>query len=144
MREGPGINGIDAIDAEARARLNAWGVASDAYDGCLCTRLAEPGRVELIIGRWPTETVATEVADLNLRIALALAEKQLPAALARGILAAATQDFVDRVRPLDPYDWLSLARAAQSLATARIEDYVAALAADGPLVPALEDGEVTR
>ena len=58
---------------------------------------------------------------------------------AKGVLAAATQDFVDRVRPLYPYDWLTLVRTAQSLTNARIEDYVAALAADGPLV-ADEDG----
>jgi hypothetical protein len=114
-------------------------VAADAYDGCLCTRLAPPGRADTIAGRWPAETVATEVADLNLRVAVALADMKLPAALAKGVLAAATQDFVDRVRPLYPYDWLTLVRTAQSLTNARIEDYVAALAADGPLV-ADEDG----
>ena len=124
--------------------LDAWGVAADAYDGCLCTRLTRPGLAELIAGRWPAETVATEVADLNLRIAIALAEMKLPAALARGILAAATQDFVDRVKPLYPYDWLTLIREAQALTNERIEDYVAALAADGPLVPDVQEDGVSR
>ena len=45
------------------------------------------------------------------------------------------QDFIDEVRPTDSDDWLTLVRMARSVTRERIEDYVAAVAADGPLVP---------
>ena len=40
-----------------------------------------------------------------------------------------------RVKVTDPDDWLSLVRGAGAVPRDRIEDYVAAAAADGPLVP---------
>jgi hypothetical protein len=80
--------------------------------------------------------MASRVADLNLHVALTLYELQLPAALARHVLEAAMQDFIDEVRPSDPNDWLTLARAAERLSRERLEDYVASAAAvDGPLAP---------
>jgi len=54
-------------------------------------------------------------------------------------MAAAMQDFVDSVNPTDGNDWLTLSRAAQAIADDRFEDYVAAAAADGPLVPDTSD-----
>ena len=79
--------------------------------------------------------LASGVGDLNLRVALALHELKLPAALAKGVLAHATQDYVDTVKPLHGNDWLTMARWAQQLPTERVADYVAALTADGPLIP---------
>jgi hypothetical protein len=119
--------------------LRAWGMAASAYDGCICTMVTPPGRWMLGAGRSPRGTVATHVPDLNLRVAVALAELKLPAALARGVLAAAMQDYVDRVKPLYADDWLTLVRAAQALSTERIQDYIAALTINGPLVPARPD-----
>jgi hypothetical protein len=110
-------------------------MAASAYDGCICTMLTPPGQWILGAGRSPRGTVATHVADLNLRVAVALAELKLPAALARGVLGAAMQDYVDRVKPLYPDDWLTLVRAAQALSAERIQDYIAALTINGPLVP---------
>jgi hypothetical protein len=75
------------------------------------------------------------MADLNLRVAVALSELKLPAALAKGVLAAAMQDYVDRVKPLYPDDWLTLVRSAQALSIQKMQDYVATLTANGPLVP---------
>ena len=37
---------------------------------------------------------------------------ELPAVLAKTVLAAAVQDFVEDVAPTDPVDWWSLARGA--------------------------------
>jgi hypothetical protein len=68
-------------------------------------------------------------------VALALAELKLPAALARAVLATAMQDYVDRVKPLHADDWLTMVRSAQALSKARIDEYVSALTASGPLVP---------
>jgi hypothetical protein len=126
------------------ANLSAWGVAADAYDGCVCIRLRRPGGWLLVIGRWPQGTVATEVADVNLRVALALADLKLPAALAKGVLAAAMQDYVDHVKPLHPDDWLTLVRSAQSISNERIQDYVAGLTANGPLIHDGSTGEVNN
>jgi hypothetical protein len=65
-----------------------------------------------------------------------LAERKLPSALARAVLASAMQEFIDAAAPTDPNDWWSLSREARTLARQRFEDYVAAAAAiDGPLVP---------
>jgi hypothetical protein len=126
------------------ATLDAWGMAASAYDGCICTVLAPPGRWILGAGRWPRGTVATHVADLNLRVAVALAELKLPAALARGVLAAAMQDYVDRVKPSYPDDWLTLVRSAQAFSTERIQDYIATLTINGPLVPDSSDNDSLR
>ena len=79
--------------------------------------------------------MATGVADLNLHVAVMLRDLQLPAALARHVLTAAVQDFVDNVKPTDAFDWLTLARAAQQVSREQVEDYVASAAADGPLLP---------
>jgi hypothetical protein len=123
--------------------LRAWGVAAGAYSGCLCTVFPTPGRSIFLAGRWPSGAVATQVADLNLRIVIALADWQLPAALARDVLASATQDYIDRVRPLYSDDWLTMVRFAQALAQSRIEDYLGTLTASGPLVPytSADDGD---
>ena len=59
----------------------------------------------------------------------------LPAALAKVVLSAAVQDFIDEARPTDDGDWLSLSRAARAVTRERIEDYVAAATATGPLLP---------
>jgi hypothetical protein len=51
------------------------------------------------------------------------------------VLTAATQDYIDEVRPIHQNDWLTMVRSGQSLTRDRVEDYVAGLTADGPLVP---------
>ena len=80
--------------------------------------------------------IAIHVPDLNLHVAEMLYELRLPAALARHVLSAAVQDFIDEARPTDANDWLTLVRAAQNLSRERIEDYIAAAAtSNGPLVP---------
>jgi hypothetical protein len=114
--------------------LDRWGMASDETDACLCTAMPPPGQAALVSGRLRFGALATHVADINLRIAEELSRLHLPAALARGVLAAAVLDYVDQVRPRDGNDWLTLVRTAQAIPGPRVEDYVAALTADGPLV----------
>ncbi len=115
--------------------LDAWGMAALPTTGCLCTRLAPPGRWTRLTGRPQLGLLATTVADLNLRVAHVLHEARLPAAIAKHVLAAAMQDFIDEVKPVNADDWLTLVRGARSVAQERLEDYIAAAAADGPLVP---------
>jgi hypothetical protein len=80
--------------------------------------------------------MAAGIPDLNLHVAILLAEMHLPASLARTVLAAAALDFTEDAKPSDPNDWWTVARAARAIPRERIEDYIAAAAAvDGPLVP---------
>jgi hypothetical protein len=114
--------------------LDSWGMAAYVSAGCVCTMMPAPGRLPLLMGRPQIGLLATAVPDLNLHVARMLAELHVPAMLARAVLASAAQDFVDSVRSTDPDDWLSLVRSARTLTRLQVEDYVAAAAADGPLV----------
>jgi hypothetical protein len=116
------------------AELDAWGMAAVAT-GCVCPRLPRPGSWPSLIGRPQLGLIAVGVADLNLHVAVMLKEMQLPAALARVILSGAMQDFIDEVRPTDDGDWLTLVRRARLVPRDRVEDYIAAATATGPLVP---------
>jgi hypothetical protein len=116
------------------AELDAWGMTSVAT-GCVCPRLPRPGTWPSFIGRPQLGLIAVGVADLNLHVAVMLKEMQLPAALARVILSGAMQDFIDEVRPTDDGDWLTLVRRARLVPRDRVEDYIAAATATGPLVP---------
>jgi len=117
------------------AALDQWGTASYATAGCACLAMPSPGAWRRLLGRPQLGLLATAVADLNLHVALTLRDLHLPAAIERHVLAAATQDFIDEVEPNSSDDWLTLVRAAQRIGRERIEDYVAAVAADGPLAP---------
>ena len=116
-------------------QLQAWGMSMLASEGCVCSRLALPGRASLLWGRPQLGLTASVVADLNLHVAVTLKELDLPAALAKMILSGAMQDFVDEVKPTDDADWLTLARTARLVPRDRVEDYIAAATAGGPLVP---------
>ena len=117
--------------------LDPWGTSALVSTGCVCTRMPSPGGLPLVVGRRQIGLLASAVPDLNLHIARSLARLRVPARLAKYVLSAALQDFVDEVRGTDPDDWLSLVRGAAAVPLERIEDYVAAAAADGPLLPDL-------
>jgi hypothetical protein len=117
------------------ASLDPWGMSALASGGCLCTRVAPPSQWRLMTGRPQLGLMAETVADLNLHVAVTLRDLQLPAAVAKAVLSAAVQDFIDEARPTDFNDWLTLVRTAQSVPRERIEDYVAVATSDGPLVP---------
>jgi len=113
--------------------LDRWGTSSNTTDACLCLAAPAPGGAILHAGRPQTGEFASQVADLHLHAAEALAALHLPAQLARGVLSAAVQDYVDGVHPLHPSDWLTLVRTAQAIPTDRVADYVGMLTADGTL-----------
>jgi hypothetical protein len=113
-------------------------------DACFCTRIDLPSRWLVLSGRPQLGVIATQVADLTLRIATVLHDLSLPAGLARDVLLASTADFVDEVRPTDADDWLTMVRVAQDWPRARIEDYVAVLSAGGVLVPVDGNGQGAR
>ena len=115
--------------------FGAWGMAAAAPFGCFCTQLTTPARWMPMARRPQLGLTAAVVGDLNLHVAVMLKQLQLPAALARVVLAAAAQDFIDSVKPTDPGDWLTLARTARTTPRERMEDYISAATATGPLIP---------
>jgi hypothetical protein len=119
--------------------FNSWGTYGLRPAGCLCSRLAQPDDWRFWLGLSQAGLPAILVADLPLNVAVVLHNLHLPAALAKHVLAAAMQDFVDGINPTDGNDWLTLARAAQAVDRTRFEDYVAAATADGPLVADSDD-----
>ena len=113
-----------------------WGTAATPLTGCLCLDFPDPPALDRVVGRAGTGLVTSRMADLKLRVLERLDQLRLPPALARGVLASALQDYLDEVRPAHGDDWLTLARHVDRIAADRFDDYVAALTAGGPLVPA--------
>jgi len=132
----------EQFSALARARLGglreqdaaAWGTAALAT-GCLCLQMPAPRVPELVLGRAADGMVGSQSADLMLRIAMLLAELQLPAPLASPVMSYAMRDFLDAVRPEHPADFDAYTRAAHALSRAMVEDYISAIAAVGALRP---------
>jgi hypothetical protein len=124
-----------ALGAGLVPELHRWGMSMVASEGCPCSRLTPPGRWPTLLGRPPLGLTGSAVADLHLHAAIMLRELRLPAALAKVVLSGAAQDFIDDVRPTDDADWLTLARTARTVTRERIEDYIAAATAAGPLIP---------
>jgi hypothetical protein len=119
-----------------RADLDAWGAPAVQTWGCACLRFPPTDGWRMMAGRQQQALIAASLVDVQLKVALLLAELRLPAALARPVMASAMQDFLDRAAPTDVGDWWSLSRAAQAMSRERFEDFVATAAAvDGPLVP---------
>jgi hypothetical protein len=123
------------------AALAAWGASSMPATGELATRLPRPRPWEEVTGHDGTGRLAATLADLPLAIARRLHSRRLPAALAPGVLEAATADLVDRVEAPHPDDWRALVAFVPRLLDERFDDYVAALTADGPLRPVVSEGD---
>ena len=71
-----------------------------------------------------------------MRLVEGLATLGLPAALLPSLLSFATQDLIDGASPTDGDVTKVVFQFAHDLSVERIEDYVAALAGNGPLAPA--------
>jgi hypothetical protein len=127
---------IGEAESTPLRRPDAWGTSSVARDGCLCLRYPDSMTWETLAGRAGIAFVAENMPDLGLRVAEFLSALGLPARLARGILAFATQDVLDTGRPAYLDDWSALVNAVRHLPDARLVDAVAALTNGGPLVPA--------
>jgi hypothetical protein len=55
------------------------------------------------------------------------------------VLSVASQDLLDHVRVSHADDWPGLVAEAQRVVRGRMEDYVAALTNDGPLIPLMQE-----
>ena len=132
------------LGGERPPAVDSWGMAVLATSGCLCSRVLSPAQWALFSGRPQLGLAAAVLPDLNFHVAIMLRELGLPAPLAKVVLSAAMQDFIDEVRPTDDGDWLTLSRTARTVTRERIEDYVAAATATGPLMPDADRSLVGR
>ena len=126
--------GEDATEATRGTLLDGWGAAARLVDGSLGQRM--PGRLAWRdrAGRPGSGLMAACVVDLQIRVAEWLSERRLPASLARAVLSLATWDLAMTAQVAGADDWLPVVRAAQAVSSGRLEDYVSALAAGGPLM----------
>jgi hypothetical protein len=118
-----------------QATLDQWGVYAEGLDSRLRTAMPAPEPWENFGGRADGGLIATQAPDLVLRIAQETARMQLPAQLVPGLLLFAAQDYWHDVESRFPDDWPAMTRQALALSSSRVEDYVAALAGNGPLRP---------
>jgi hypothetical protein len=124
--------GKPALD---QRQLDRWGTYSEPLDSRLRTTLPRPAPWENFGGRADSGVMGTQTPDLTLRMAQETARLKLPARLIPALLTYATQDYWHDVAARFADDWPAMARQALALSPARVEDYVAALAGDGPLRP---------
>lgn len=118
--------------------LQAWGAPGEGRLGCLCLRLMNRRPIESLAGRWGSAIFASGFPDLNLRLAELLADMRMPAALLGPVLASATLDFVNSATSRDEDDRRGLVEFVVALGRERLEQYLALLTTDGPLVPVSE------
>jgi hypothetical protein len=120
---------------DATVQRDALGMSSLGIDGCLCLALQPPGRHRLVVGK-VTGQLASVVPDLHLRVAEVLHELSMPPGLVPAVLSGLLLDYLQGVAPSDANDWLTLVRSAQAVSRESIEDSIATLTADGPMIPA--------
>lgn len=117
-------------------RLDAWGTSFEPQSGCYCLRFPTTGTWDRVAGRLGGRLLGAAVPDLTLRVAEHLAAMKVPVALFPGVMAMATQDFIDDAPPIYDDDWLGIVGYAGHVSRETVQDYVAALVAAGPVRPA--------
>jgi hypothetical protein len=115
--------------------LDGWGMSNESLEGCYCLRFPDRAAWENFSGRPGAGQVAARLPGLALRLAELLTEMGIPAALMPATFAYAAQDFVDEAPAMHSDDGTALVLQARALTRVRVEDYLAAVAAQGPLRP---------
>lgn len=116
--------------------IDAWGVTARPLDGSLTVRMPRASTWEDFQGPRGAGLLPTQMADVHLRVAEALGTLKLPAVLAPDVAAQAIWDTMSSAPMAHADDWLALVRAARALPDDRFLDYVSALTAIGPMMPA--------
>lgn len=122
--------GFPALDEGA---LGRWGAYREPIDSRWRTAMPRPAPWDGYGGRPDGGVIATQSPDLTLRLVLETARLGVPAPLVPFLLQFATLDYWHDVKARFPDDYPALTRQAAALESTRVEDYVAALAANGPL-----------
>lgn len=120
--------------ADSMPALQPWGAPALPPEGPLALQWAVLPNVDDLEGRPATGLVTTHVVDLTVRVARWTEARQLPAALVPALLERAAFHVLHAAPLIQPDDWYRLALASAALDDDRFEDFMAALAADGPLM----------
>jgi len=132
------LSDLVRLGADATAIDPSWhpfGASAWALECSRALRYETRADWTTLSGRKGTGLVPALVTDLTLTVLESLSRSALPASLSRGVLSAATQDMLDELRLNHDDDWMAIINQAEALLRDRIEDYIASLTADGPLVP---------
>ncbi|MGH9146296.1 MAG: hypothetical protein ACRD1Q_06275, partial [Vicinamibacterales bacterium] len=113
--------------------VRAWGASQEPLSGCFCLRFPDRGAWDVLAGRDATRQLPSGVLDINLRVAEVLFELNVPAPLFPGVLAIAMQEYLETVPARYTDDWWAISGHASQLTRERIEDYVSAFVASGPV-----------
>lgn len=113
------------------------GGAGAAMESSMCLCVSMPAVSWELRGQ-PRDpaAAATGLVEPMLRVLHELAERRLPVALAPGVLAMFTTDLIEQSRLPHPGDVQAILAAVRQMPSVRFDDYIAALAAHGPLVRA--------
>jgi hypothetical protein len=120
----------------------SWGVAAPRAT-CLCLTLPAFTWEMQGMPRQP-EAAAVTIVEPALRIAIEIHERRLPAALAAGVLALVMTDVIERSILPHHSDVSTISRSVRRMAPSRFDDYIAAVAARGPLVPVADEPRADR
>ena len=115
----------------------SWGTGASP-DICLCLVMPVPGW-EVQGQSRDADTAAVAVVEPALRVAIELHQRRLPAALAPGVLALLTTDLVEQASLPHQTDFAAISGAVAAVTAHQFDDYIAAVAARGPLVRASND-----
>ena len=127
------------LGAPGEQDLDAWGV-SDPLAAGLLPRMPGPVTLDESAGRPPQPALAETFVDLQLRAAIHLAERRLPASLHPWVVSTLLPELFAEARPVAPDDRLGLDAWVRALGRERLDDAVASLAGLGPLQPAQAPG----
>jgi hypothetical protein len=125
--------GLGIADETNRRSFAPWGMSYEPVNGCYCLGFPEPGTWERVAGRQSTNQLAFGIPDVNLRVAGLMSELKVPAALFPGVMAMAIQDYIDTVPARFEEDWEAISGHAWQITRERVEDYVSAFVAKGPV-----------
>jgi hypothetical protein len=115
--------------------FHAWGGPAEPRLGCLCLRMPDRRPWETFAGRWHSGVPTSGFSDLNIRVTELLSDVPMPAALTAAVLASATPELIERAAMRDHDDYRGLIEFVRSITRVRVEQYLALLTTDGPLVP---------
>jgi hypothetical protein len=117
---------------------SSWG-AAQPLNACLCHAI--PVRSVQDVGyAGDHEAIATTFIEAVIRVTLELQKRSAPAALAPGVLMLVISDVIESALLAHPTDVRGLIAAVEGIPTTRFDDYIAAIAARGPLVPVEDPG----
>jgi len=112
--------------------LQSWG----NYDAALTGRMMAGSLPVLPWERYAGRSgrlLAAAVPDLQLALAVGLAEMRLPAVLVPDLMTSATAEVINTALTRHPDDWRAIMARAQAIDGDAIERYLGLLTVNGPL-----------